>query len=180
MNAITLNDDVTLDEPSLVSNPDDPSAQSFTLRRTGRKAVRFHGHQLVEAVGIGSDDQVTHDLNLYSTTTGRFVVELIVRRGLPDQRDLSRIHKFDDLVSAATWLENYRAGNDVRIPAGLECGEATLPWAVLQAVQLRQTMERIETNYRCMLSEVFMALDLTDPAELVPTTEASATCPRNF
>jgi hypothetical protein len=155
---------------SSLSSGSTSEPESFTLRRTGRKAIRFQGRQLVEAIGGGHDHNVAHDLNIYETTSGRIIVELIVRRSLPESKDLHRIHKFDDLPSAASWLEAYCAGEDVTIPSEIGNAETTLPWAVLYAVSLRQTMARIECEYRGMLSDVFMALDLTDPADTVPTT----------
>ena len=69
------------------------------------------------------------------------------------------------LPAAAAWLESYRAADDVPIPEGLAATAAALPWSVLQAVQLRQRIEKLELEYRALLSEVFQALDLTDPAD---------------
>ncbi len=173
MNAISNPAELPTDIQDPVSRLDEADSQLFTLRRTGRKPIRFQGRQLVEAIGRGDSERITHDLNIYRTINGRIVVELIIRRGLPDRQDLCRIHKFDNLSAAATWLENYKPAEDAQIPDGLSHPETTLPWAVLQAVQLRQTMERIDTSFRCMLSEVFLALDLTDLAEAMPTTAVS-------
>ncbi len=170
MNAISTPAELSAESQSSLTRPDETGFQQFTLRRTGRKAVRFHGLQLVEAIGKSEAERVTHDLNIYSTNNGRIVVELIIRRGLPDRQDLSRIHKFDNLASAACWLECYDPAADAAIPEGLAHPTTTSPWAALKAVQLRQTMDRMEIDYRCMLSEVFMALDLTDLADVIPTT----------
>jgi hypothetical protein len=48
---------------------------------------------------------------------------------------------------------------------------------MLQAVHLRHNIDRIDADYRTMLSEVFMALDLSDPAEAALYT-ADAAAPR--
>jgi hypothetical protein len=84
---------------------------------------------------------------------------------LPDHQDIFHVKTFDDLMAAAAWLETYRSADDVPIPAGLGGVDIALPWAVLQAVQLRQSIDRLESDYQALLSEVFAALDLTDPAE---------------
>jgi hypothetical protein len=141
-------------------------AAQHTLRRTGRKPIRFDGWQLVEAVGTTIAGHVRHDLNIYHTLQGSVVVELIVRRNLPDYQDLFHVKTFEDLAGAAAWLESYRAADDVPIPEGLAELDTALPRAVLQSVQLRQVIDRIESDYRALLSEVFSALDLTDPAEI--------------
>jgi hypothetical protein len=135
-----------------------------TLRRSGRKAVRFEGWQ----AGSSCDRHVWHDLNIYRTVSGSIVVELIARRAMADHHDLPQVRVFDDLATAANWLEAYRPAESAPIPAGLGAAETALPWAVLQAVQLRQRMDRIELDYHALLSEVFAALDLTEPAEPPP------------
>jgi hypothetical protein len=142
-----------------------PAAQ-YTLRRTGRKPIRFDGWQLVEAVGATVAGHVRHDLNVYQTVQGSYVVELIVRREMPDYQDLYRVKTFEDLSAAAAWLEAHPAGDDVPIPDGLANLDTALPWAVLHSVQLRQCIDRIEADYHALLSEVFAALDLVDPAEV--------------
>jgi hypothetical protein len=159
MNA--MNDPAAL----LPGHQGDAPASTFTLRRTGRKAVRFDGWQLIEAIGSDGGRPVWHDLNVYRTAKGCVVAELIVRRTAPDQQDVVHVKTFADLQEAAAWLEAYRAANDVPIPPGLGGNDVALPWAVLQAVQLRQSIDRLEADYRALLSEVFAALDLTDPAE---------------
>jgi hypothetical protein len=138
---------------------------TFTLRRTGRKAVRFEGWQLVEAIGSNGSRPVWHDLNVYRTAKGCIVVELITRHGQPDHQEVSKVKTFEDLTTAAAWLEAYRCADDVPIPAGLGAVDIALPWAVLQSVQLRQSIDRLEADYHGLISEVFGALDLTDPAE---------------
>ena len=144
------------------------AAVTYTLRRTGRKAVRFDGWQLVEAIGSGTGRHVWHDLNIYRSVKGCIVVELIVRRNPPDHQDIFHVKTFDDMAAAACWLESYRSADDVPIPTGLGEVETALPWAVLQAVQLRQTIDRLESDYQALLSEVFAALDLPDPADAQP------------
>jgi hypothetical protein len=140
-------------------------AETFTLRRTGRKAVRFDGWHLVEATCDTGNRPVTHDLNIYRTVKDGIVVELIVRQTQLDQKDIAHVQTFPSLTEAASWLESYRAADDMPVPADLNARETALPWAVLQAVQLRQAMERAESDYRSMLTEVFAALDLTDTPE---------------
>jgi hypothetical protein len=143
----------------------EPPPSTFTLRRTGRKGIRFDGWQLIEATGSGGSRTAWHDLNVYRTAKGCIVVELTARRSQPDHQDIAHVKTFDDTDAAAAWLEAYRAGDDAPVPQGLGAGDAALPWAVLQAVQLRQSIDRMEADYRALLTEVFAALDLTDPAE---------------
>jgi hypothetical protein len=140
-------------------------AAEWTLRRTGRKPIRFEGWQLIEAAGSDGRSPIWYDLNLYRTTAGGIVVELVARRQAMGHQDLFRVKTFEDLDTAAGWLEGYGYAEDVPVPPGMSAAETALPWAVLQAVQLRQCLERIEADYHALLSEVFAALDLSDPAE---------------
>ncbi len=141
-----------------------PSA-TYTLRRTGRKALRFEGWQLIEAVGTARDRHVWHDLNVFRTLGGGVVVELIVHNDDPDQPDIGRVETFADLAAAAAWLESYPVAADVPVPGSLGTLDTALPWAMLHAAQLRQRLAGIELDYRALLSEVFAALDLTEPAD---------------
>jgi hypothetical protein len=149
-------------------------ATAFTLRRTGLRPVRFVGSQLIEARSNGHANQVWHDLNIYRTNRGRYVVELIARRIGNDQQDIFRVRSFDSLDAVASWLQAFPAGDDAKIPEGLATDETALPRAVLKAVQLRQQMERIDGEYRSLLSEVFMALELSEPGDDEPALTAAA------
>jgi hypothetical protein len=169
----------------LVSNSHDRSggsaidkqgAVTHTLRRTGRKAVRFDGWQLIDAVGSSGDQQVWHDLNIYRTVKDTIVVELIARRALADHQDVCQVRTFEDLAAAAAWLESYATAADVPIPAGLASQDVALPWAVLQAVQMRQCIDRLQSNYQALLSEVFAALDLTDAPEMHSAASRTTAC----
>jgi hypothetical protein len=151
-----------------------PPAVEHTLRRTGRKPVRFEGWQLIEAVGPEGRAQIWYDLNLYRTVADSIVVELVARRRVADDQDLFHVKTFPDLAAASVWLEAYRCAEDVSVPADLLTADTALPWAVLQAMQLRQRLDRIETDYHALLSEVFDALDLTDPVD------AAASMPREI
>lgn len=147
--------------------PDDLAGppQERTLRRTGRKPVRFAGWQIVEAAGSDGRSAIWYDLNLFRTVAGAIVVELIARRQAAGAPDVGRVYTFESLDAAAAWLEAYRCADDVPAPAELSAADTALPWAVLQSVQLRQRLERCESDYRALLSDVFAALDLCDPAE---------------
>jgi hypothetical protein len=68
------------------------------------------------------------------------------------------------LDAASAWLEAYGADGDAPVPAGLGAQE-NLPLAMLQAVQLRQTLARIEHDYRELLSDVFAVLDQAEDAD---------------
>jgi hypothetical protein len=145
-------------------------ATTYTLRRTGRKALRFDGWQLVEAFGPHETRHVWHDLNLYRTRANAIVVELIVhRRGHPD---LSRVTSFKTLDEAAAWLETYAPGSDAPVPPELGAPE-NLPLAMLQALQLRQIMARVEQDYRELLSDVLAVLDQAEDADGAVKREAA-------
>lgn len=175
MNAINDPAEMVSDSHRQTAAPyDQEAASTFTLRRTGRKAVKFDGWQLIEAIGSQNRD-VWHDLNIYRSVKDALVVELIVRRGLPDHQDMFRVNTFEDLAAAAEWLEAYRPADDVPIPSGLGAVDTALPWAVLHAVQLRQSIERIALDYQSLLSEVFAALDLSDPPDVQAVSSEAKT-----
>jgi hypothetical protein len=148
-----------------------------TLRRTGRKAVRFTGWQMVEARGSASPSAsagtMWYDLALYRSVADAIIVELVARRHLMDEPDLCRVEVFQDIQDAASWLEEYPCAQDVPIPATLAAGDAPMAVSVLQAVQLRQRIARINDDYQGLLSEVFEALDITT-AETQPARPVCA------
>ncbi len=138
----------------------------YTRRRTGHKAVRFNGWQLIEAKGAGEAETIWYDLTMYRTETDTIIVELVARRSLADEQDVSRVEVFPNLQEAASWLESYSVGNDVPIPPTLAVNDLPVAAAVLKAIQLRQRIARIQDDYHGLLSDVFEALDITDTPAL--------------
>ncbi len=135
-----------------------------TLRRTGRKAVRFTGWHILEALGTPDPGNIFYDLSLYRSVSESIVVELTVRRSAMDEQDVSRVEVFASLGEAATWLEAYPCAGDVPVPPSLATGDAPMATTVLQALQLRQRIARITDEYHSLLSDVFEALDITENA----------------
>jgi hypothetical protein len=166
MNAVT---DITADaECGRAGTPIAPHI--YTLRRSGHKAVRFTGWQVVEALGAGEPGTIWYDLSMYRSEADAVIVELTARRHLVDEQDLARVEAFPSLADAASWLENYDVGNDVPIPAALSCDEGPVAVAVLKVIKLRQRIARIQDDYHNLLSDVFNILDITD----TPSIQAGA------
>jgi len=162
MNAMT---DITADQDSdRAGNATSP--RLYTLRRTGHKAVRFTGWQVVEALGAGEPGTIWYDLAMYRSEADAVIVELIARRHLVDEQDLARVEAFSSLADAVAWLESYDVGNDVPIPAALACDEGPVAVAVLKVIKLRQRIARIQDDYHSLLSDVFNILDITDTPSL--------------
>ena len=141
-----------------------PPPVLHTLRRTGCKAVRFTGWQMLQAQGAGDVGTMWYDLSIYRSVADAIIVELVARREKIGEGDLSRVEVFASLQEAASWLEDYPCAADVPIPPELASGERPMAQAVLQAVQLRQRLARITDEYQGLLSDVFGALDITAPA----------------
>jgi hypothetical protein len=171
MNALTNPSNAESEHRYTESVSSGAEARLFKLKRTGRKSIRFDGWQLVEALGTVHGKQVWHEINLYRTDGDRIVVELIVRTNLADQNDIHRVNTFVDLIAAAKWLESYQPAEDAKVPNSLNVVETPLPWAMLQAVSLRQQIYSVDIEYRTMLTDIFIALDLADLADEVATTE---------
>jgi hypothetical protein len=136
--------------------------REHTLRRSGHKAVRFTGWQLIEAKGAGEAETIWYDLAIYRSDADDIIVELTARRSLADEQDLSRVEVFANLAQAASWLEAYAVSQDVPIPPALAADNGPVASAVLKAIQLRQRIARIQDDYHGLLSDVFDALDITD------------------
>ena len=144
-----------------------PPAHLHTLRRTGRKAVRFTGWQIVEARGVPERavgaGTMWYDLALYRSVADAIIVELISRRAQLDEQDTHRVEVFTALQDASSWLENYDCANDVPISRSLAANNGPVTDCVLKAVQLRQLLTQIREDYRDLLSDLFEALDITEP-----------------
>jgi hypothetical protein len=167
MNAIT-----GIDAAQAGASLGNQAAREFTLRRSGHKAVRFTGFQLVDAQGSGDAGSMWYDLAIYRSDESAIIVELAARRRLLDEQDIFHVEVFPDLGAAAGWLESYPCGNDVPIPASLAGGDAPMAIAVLKAVQLRQRIARIQDEYHGLLPDVFDALGITDSPGATPTKPA--------
>jgi hypothetical protein len=135
-----------------------------TLRRTGRKAVRFTGWHMLEALGSRDPGTICYDLSLYRSVSESIVVELIARRGAVGEQDICRVEVFASLQEAASWLEAYPCAGDVPVSPALAACDGPMATTVLQAVQLRQRLARIADEYHSLLSDVFEALDITEAA----------------
>lgn len=157
MNAITGHS-----APAELSSGGGAPPTLHTLRRTGRKAVRFTGWQMIEALGSGEPGAVWYDLSIFRSVADSTIVELVVRRRLVEEQDLFRVEVFASLQEAASWLENYPCAGDVPIPPALAAGDGPMATTVLQTVQLRQRIARVTDEYHGLLSDVFEALDITD------------------
>jgi hypothetical protein len=172
MNALT-----DLDAETGMASSAGAEPHLHTLRRTGRKAVRFSGWQIVEALGSSGSAPVPgtiwYDLAIYRSAADSIIVELIARRGELDEQDIHHVEIFATLLEAASWLENYACAQDVPIPAMLAETDGPMAVSILQAVQLRQRIARIRDDYQGLLSEVFEALDITD-AETHATSQHHA------
>jgi hypothetical protein len=140
----------------------------YTLRRTGRRAVRFIGWQIVEVHGIEVPtsgrvaDTMWYDLAIFRSIADAVIVELTARRMQPGEQANHYVEAFSSLQDAASWLESYDCANDVTVPQELAVGHDPIALSILQAVQLRQRIASIRDDYRGMLSDVFDALDITD------------------
>jgi hypothetical protein len=140
------------------------------LRQTGRRMVSFEGWQIVEATGGQLSSPVWHELNLYQTVDEKVVVELKTRFQLPEDHDRACVRTFHDLEAAAGWLIQYEAAGDVPLPVTLTIADRSLAWVALASVHLRQLMEKVDLDYKSLLSEVFLALDLSEPAGVAAAT----------
>lgn len=136
----------------------------FTLRRTGRRPLRFQGWQLVEASGHVAGVPVWHELNLFQTQAGAIVTELVIRRPGLKERDLNRVTVHDDLSAAAGWLEEQDPVADIPPSVDLD-GGGGMAAAAFQIVALRQLCGRVERDYRALVADVLYALGIVDTAD---------------
>jgi hypothetical protein len=162
MNAVTellADDDARASETAAAGH-------RFTLRRTGRKPVRFAGWKMVEAVGGGETAPLHYDLAIYRTTGNHFLCELIARRAGVEAQDIFRVESFAALDPLTQWLQSHDCATDVPVPSCLAAQDGPLALAVLHAVRLRDTIARIEGEYQDLLSDVFAAIGVTDAPDI--------------
>jgi hypothetical protein len=137
----------------------------FTLRRTGRRPLRFYGWQLIEAAGRNPPAAIWYGINIYETRGGSIVVELSAHREGLGEPDLSHVHSFATLNEAAAWLEDYTPAADMTVGGGVLQPGAPLVVVTLQSVQLRQRLLRVEEVFRTLVSEVFQGLDVAEECD---------------
>ncbi len=142
---------------------EESALRTFTLKRTGKRPLRFQGWQIIQATGYSAAASVSYDINIYETLAGNFVAELLAHRDAVAERDVVRVEVFDSLDDTAKWLEAFSPAADLPVAPGIVNGKTPLAVAALQVVQLRQCLFGIEDEYRALVSEVLDGLDLAEP-----------------
>ncbi len=155
-----IDDDAAQPASELIE--EEGTLRTFTLRRTGKRPLRFQGWQIVQASGSQASP-VAYDINLYETEAGAFVAELLAHRDGAAERDVARVEVFDSLDAAATWLEGFSPAADLPVAQDLVNGETPLAIAALQVVRLRQGLRAVEDEYRALVSEVLDSLEVAEP-----------------
>jgi hypothetical protein len=142
-------------------------AETFVLRRTGKKPMRIEGWLLVDAASTAEPGLVRYDLRLYRTLRGQIVIELVVHREALGAADIELAESQPDLGAASAWLEAYDSASDLPVPPSLTDKDKPLAAAALQAVALRQQAARVRDEFACLLSDVFAALGIAETLEPV-------------
>lgn len=146
--------------PASVSAPED--GPWFTVKRSGKKPLRFRGVQLAEATSWRLGSPLWHEIALYRRTRGDVVAAVTVFKKAAQERDVFRAESFGSLEEAALFLEGYDPTGD--LTPGFDPDDPSLGAAQLAlcAAGLRQRAEQTQRDYQALLGDLLYQLDLTE------------------
>jgi hypothetical protein len=143
------------------ADEDSPSITTFTLARPGQRALRFRGRLLAGAQGRppapSSAAALWHDINVYQTKAGRFVVEVIARR--PGAGDVAHVESFPELGAASSWLESFQPETDITPETMAQADQPELADVLLHGLMLRLHRSRVDGRFRDLVSDVLWRLE---------------------
>ena len=120
---------------------------NFTLRRSGQPPLRFQGELIASADGQrrnGCKQDRWHELAVYRTQGGKYVVKIAYRTRWPGENDHEAAKVVDDARSVGTALSTY---DPVEFVAGFPASDA---YAGKQA----RLLQDLRLRYDALVSEV--------------------------
>lgn len=138
---------VSILDSSAAQSIEKDNGGNYTLRRTGERPLRFQGERIAEAGGshqFGRDQNRWHDIAVYLTSGGKFVVHVEYCTRWQGEADHSHVEICDQPDAVAAVLRNY---NPLELVAGFPADDR---YAERQARLFRD----IRLRYDSLVSEV--------------------------
>lgn len=135
------------------------AADTFTLRRTGKRPLAFDGVELCMGMSYVPGTPFWYELNIYRTHAGSFVVAIKFFTKDEGDKDTFRAFQcatFDEVMSL---LETYDTSQDVRIDVQADDDSMSVAELTVKALGLRARLEEARRQFAGLVGQVLYQLD---------------------
>ncbi len=133
--------------------------ESVLLRNVGGKPLRLHGELLAEGSTRMPEAACWHEIALYRTGSGQIAVALRFLRPGGAETGVHRARVFEDMDSAASWLEGFDPAVDLSADFDVSDPRLSAACVAVKAAALRDRAERLDRAYRGLIGEVLFRLE---------------------
>lgn len=135
--------------------------EAVKLRRTGGRAVKFHGTLLCTAMSYQPGLPFWYEISIYRKTTGAFVVAVKMFTRDENQRDLFRVYGADEFEELVDLLEGYDPTIDIDAIELENPGEdVATSLLALKGLGIRLRMEEAKRQFGDLVGEILYELDV--------------------
>lgn len=167
LNVIEQAYDRPLEPPAMAMRaPDMPppapaAPESVKLRRTGGRAIRFHGSLLCTAMSYQAGLPFWYEISIYRKTTGAFVVAVKMFTRSEDQRDLFRVYAAQEFEELVELLEGYDPTADIdAIELESTADDMSPSLLALKGLGIRLRIEEARRQFGDLVGEILYELDV--------------------
>ena len=135
-------------------------SQSFRIKRSGARPLKFTGSELAMAMSFTPDCPYWYEINLYRTTDSRFVVAVRLFHQSEDATDTIEAAQFDALEDALWHIETYDAANDLTVPMHQDPSDVSSAELAASAMELRSMIKIARHHYQSLAGEFLSEIEL--------------------
>lgn len=142
-----------------------PYHDKIVLKRTGKKTMRFAGDKITEATGYSRVRAHWYEIGVFSRVVGGYAVSIRHFNKSEDARDYFVADRFDALEDVMTFIETYRAANDLDIrfdPSSVHLSPADV---TVLAAGLRARQAEYERAYQVVSGDVLHSIHALNHAQ---------------
>lgn len=133
--------------------------KNYLLKRTGKRPLRFQGIPLVKVGDPRPDHNPWHEVNIYETDTGSFVVQIRVHNDSEDEPDIFRAEPFETVEDVTQYLQTYDPRADVSCHLPITDKSVSMGDLQSLATDLSDRLQRVENHYKAIIKSILPAPD---------------------
>lgn len=135
-------------------------ARSFTLRRTGKRPLTFHGSELCMAMSFEVGTPLWYEINVFRRSDADgFIVDVRMFTKSDGEKDYFTVRECANFEEVMHYLEGYEPANDVRVDVTFDDDDLTLADLTVQALGLKIKVEEARRQYHGLVGQILYELD---------------------
>ncbi len=144
--------------PAVAKWPGGGDARTVLLRNSGARPLRVRGELLAEGSSMVAGLPCWHEISLYQCDDGQVAIAQRTRQSHAPEGGTYRAVLRADMDAACAWLEGFDATAD--LDAGFDVADMSVSTTAIavKAAALRDRVERVTREYRCLIGEVLYRL----------------------